>query len=250
MNKLLSPLFLLYKLWVGFVFWISLLLLFPAFWILMQRKSWFKHAFKLKRFWSQLFQVLLFCPVKSQWLGEKPEPPYVIASNHSSYVDTVFFYSVFSDYFLFIGKSELLKWPLFGAFFKYMDIPVARENLRDSYKALRKAHNAIKHGECIAIYPEGTVPLDSPRMGNFKNGAFRLAIEEQVPILPVTWTTNYRIFSDPSTPFIPSYPQMSRAVIHPAISTKGMTEADIGALRKQVFEAIDSAIPEAYRRTN
>ncbi|MCB0762171.1 MAG: 1-acyl-sn-glycerol-3-phosphate acyltransferase [Flavobacteriales bacterium] len=248
MSKLLIPIYVIYKLWIGLIFWTTMIILYPAFWILLQRKRWFGPAFRLKRFWSRLFQMLLFTPVKPTFRATLPPPPYIIASNHSSYLDTVFAYSVFSDYFLFVGKEELLKWPLFGTFFRYQDIPVSRENSRAAWQSMEKAREAIQRGECIAIYPEGTVPPNSPRLGNFKNGAFRLAIQEQIPIVPVTWQTNYRIMFDPTAIFSPSLPRASRVVIHEAISTKGLDEADMSALRWNVFRTIESEIPAHYRR--
>jgi 1-acyl-sn-glycerol-3-phosphate acyltransferase len=148
---------------------------------------------------------------------------------------------------LFIGKGELLKWPLFRLFFRKMDIPVSRDSIRLAYGALFRANEAIRRGECVAIYPEGTVPVNSPRLDNFKNGAFKLAIEEQVPILPVTWQTNYRILSDPNNLFSRSLPNISKVVIHEPIDTKGLTQSDLVSLRKEVFEVIDSALPERYR---
>lgn len=248
MKRVLAPVYLLYKLWIGVVFWITLILLYPAFWILLQKTSWFPLAFKLKRFWSRLFQVLLFCPVKPDWRAELPKPPYIIVSNHSSYLDTVFFYSVMPDYFLFMGKGELLQWPLFGTFFKYQDIPVPRGNRRLAYEALEKARTAIKKGECVAIYPEGTVPPESPKLGNFKNGAFRLAIQEQVPIVPVTWQTNYKIMFDPTVPFSESLPRISRLIVHESISTSGLSEDDLSLIRKQVYTTIESGLPEKFHR--
>jgi 1-acyl-sn-glycerol-3-phosphate acyltransferase len=162
-------------------------------------------------------------------------------------MDTVFFYGVFKEYFLFVGKGELLNWPLFGLFFRKMDIPVQRQNLRLAYNALIKAYEAIDAGHNIAIYPEGTVPMDSPKMGNFKNGAFKMAIEKQVPIVPVTWQSNFLIMRDPSLVWEPSLPRISKVVVHPTISTKGMTLEDLPELRKRVFQTIDGAIPDGHR---
>ena len=158
-------------------------------------------------------------------------------------------YSVIPDYFLFIGKGELLKWPLFGLFFRKQDIPVHRDQTRLAYNALQKAYEAIDRGECIAMYPEGTIPLHAPKMKAFKNGAFRMAIDKQVPIVPITWVQNYRIMLEPSRFFEFSLPQQVLAVIHEPIETKGMTDEDLVNLRIRTFNAIDSALSPEFRKT-
>jgi 1-acyl-sn-glycerol-3-phosphate acyltransferase len=239
---------MIYKLWIGLVFWLTLLLLYPFFWVLLQRKEWFHAAFKLKCIWSRCFQALLFCPVKRIVKAPLPKGAYIIASNHSSYLDTVFMYSVINDYFLFIGKGELLKWPLFGLFFRKQDIPVHRENSKMAYNALQKAYEAIDRGECIAMYPEGTIPIDAPKMKAFKNGAFKMAVDKQVPIVPITWATNYKIMHEPECFTAYSLPNRVVAVIHEPIWPEGTDDQAVKALRAKVFEAIDSGLPAEYQR--
>lgn len=243
-SNFLKPVYFIYKLWIGAVFWLTLLMLYPVFFLLLSKVKWYPAAFRLKRFWSKCFQVLLFCPVRIQSKGKIPKPPYIIVSNHCSYLDTVFMYSVIHDYFLFVGKGELLKWPLFSRFFKTMDIPVHRQNSKKAYQALQKAYDAIDRGECIAMYPEGTIPDDSPRMKTFKNGAFKMALDKNVPLLPVTWQSNHKIMLDPGKLFEYSLPQRVDVVIHEAIYPEGNTDQDLILLRKKTFDTIASALPE------
>lgn len=239
LKHLLAPIYFIYKLWIGLIFWSTLLLMYPFFLVLLSKKKWFGAAFRLKVRWSRLFQVLLFCPVKREIHSGFPKGPYIVVSNHSSYLDTVFMYSVVPDYFLFIGKGELLKWPLFGLFFRKQDIPVHRESSRKAYEALHKAYEAIDRGECIAMYPEGTIPAHAPRMKAFKNGAFKMAIDKQVPIVPITFPNNYKIMLEPSHFWEYSLPHVVRAVVHEPIDTRGLTEHDIATLRKRVFAQIE-----------
>lgn len=249
MNVILAPLYLLYKLWIGLVFWLTLALLYPFFRMLLAKPERYPRAFKLKKVWSRMLSVLMICPVRATYRADLPTGPFVAVANHSSYIDTFFFYQVIPEYFLFMGKGELLKWPLFGLFFRTMDIPVHRTQYRKAWGALGRSVDALKRGERIAIYPEGTIAEDNPRMARFKNGAFKIAIDAQVPIVPITWQTNWRILRNPEKPFEPSWPQASKVVVHPPISTAGKTEADLVALREEAFAAIDSALPPEYQRT-
>jgi len=243
-----STFFLIYKLWAGAAFWLSLFLLYPFFWVLMSRKEWYPASFTLKQFWSRLLRVLLFCPIRIEQKGVLPPPPYVLVSNHGSYLDTVFFYSVIPDYFVFLGKGELLKWPLFRLFFRKMDIPVHRGSPAKAAHALKLASDALKRGECVALYPEGTIPLDAPRMGRFKSGAFKLAVDSKVPIVALTWQNNYKILSDPENLFAPSTPQRIRVVVHHPITTAEIDPGETVTLREHTFEVIQSALPEAFHK--
>ena len=173
-----------------------------------------------------------------------PEPPYVICCNHSSYIDIIQMYNVIPRYFLFIGKYELLKWPLFNMFFKGMNIAVNRTDRGEAARAFRKAAQAIDRGTSIAIFPEGTIPAFTPRMKPFKDGAFKLAIEKQVPIVPVTFLNHWRLFGDPEDLLSRGHPGIARAVVHPAVETRGLTDADLVVLRHRLFDLIEAPLLE------
>jgi 1-acyl-sn-glycerol-3-phosphate acyltransferase len=247
-DVILAPVYFIYKLWIGFVFWCSLLLLYIPFRILLSKKAWYEKAFDLKRFWSGLLQKFIFCPVQIIGNAEFPKGAFLIASNHSSHLDTVFLYRVVPRYFAFVGKGELLKWPLFRLFFRTSDIPVDRGNSIKAYQSLQKAADILDEGKCVAIYPEGTIPLTSPKMKSFKNGAFRLAIEKNVPIVPITWLTNYRIMNNPEKIFSPSLPHVVRVVVHPPVYPRGSNEQDLIALRQEVFKVINAALPDNFQK--
>jgi 1-acyl-sn-glycerol-3-phosphate acyltransferase len=218
-----------------------MLLMYPVFKYNLKTKN-YKKVFLLKRKWATFLRLgsLIRLSVNNEF--ELPKPPYVICANHSSYIDTVLMYCVVSDYFLFLGKGELLHWPLFRIFFYDMNIPVQRGDSKKPHQAFAKAAVSIDNGSCIALFPEGTIPVNSPKMGRFKNGAFKLAIEKQVPILPITFLTNYKIFGEPTEFLSPGCPNTSRVVIHKAIETKGLTEKDLLNLRKQVYDVIEKPL--------
>jgi len=238
----LKVLFAIYKVWIGLVFWLSLLLLYPFFKFFLSKEKWYPKVFWLKKMWSKIIRILIFCPIKIEKETDFPKAPYIVVSNHSSYLDTVFMFSVVPDYFLFMGKGELLKWPLFKMFFKKMDIPVYRENLRHAYGAYHKCNEALQRDECIALYPEGVISEQSPTMLRFKNGAFKMAIENQVPIVPISWRTNYKILCVAEKMFSYSSPTTIRVKVHTPINTKGMDEQQISTLRDLTFNIIQEGV--------
>ena len=242
---LFAPLRFAYKLWFGLVFFGSLILLYPPFKIMLKRKR-LRSAFRLKRIWGRFLSYAGLMPQRAVWVGALPKPPYVILCNHSSYIDIPQVFNLMPDYFLMMGKYELLRWPLFRIFFKGMDIAVNRGSRTEAVKALRHAAEAIDAGSCIALFPEGTIPDTVPRMKHLKNGAFKLAIEKQVPIVPVTFVNHWKIFGDPEDLLSRGRPGVARAIVHPPIPTGGMTEADLVGLRNKVHQVIEAPLIKTY----
>ena len=94
----------------------------------------------------------------------------------------------------------------------------------------------------LILYPEGTMSLTAPEMGEFKSGAFKLAVDTQVPILPVTFLNNYKLMRGSGFKY-GSLPGTMRAYFHAPIETKGLSSAeDIENLSKRVFDIIDSKL--------
>ena len=137
-----------------------------------------------------------------------------------------------------MGKAELLHVPLFNMFFKRMNIPVDRRSITSSHKAFNRAKLDIEKGISIAIYPEATIPECAPEVGPFKNGAFKLAIEQQIPIVPVTYLDNWKIFPDRKGERYLCRPGFSRIILHSPIETTGMKDEDVSTLRQQVHTII------------
>ncbi len=239
---LFSPFRWVYKLYFATVFFGSLVVLYIPFRVLLHKPDRYARAFRLKRAWANFLQWASMVPVRVERRGPLPSAPYIICCNHSSYVDIIQMYNVIPQYFLFMGKYELLKWPLFNMFFKDMNISVNRGSHIEAAKAFRRAAQAIDRGTSIAIFPEGGIPAFAPRMKPFKDGAFRLAIEKQVPIVPMTFVNHWKLFGEPAELLSRARPGVARAVVHQPIATKGLTEADLVALRRQVFEVIEGPL--------
>lgn len=250
MQYIFAPFVLLYKLWFGLMFFGQLLLLWPVLKIVLSREKWYPIAFKINQGWSRVLQVTLFVPLIKKLEAPFPKSPYIVCANHTSYLDIVLMYSVIPDYFLFIGKHELLKWPLLRVFFLKWNITVNRQNRIEAVKSIVRASHEMDQGTSIAIFPEGTMPPanEAPQMVGFKNGAFKLAIKKQVPIVPVTFLNNYKLFSDHTMPFRKGRPGISRVIVHEAIETKGMTDQDLVPLKKRVREVIEKALTDYENR--
>lgn len=238
--------FLVRRIWCGWFFlsgFISFLPLYPVFLILLSREKWFPYAFRLKKIWAHwiIFTTGIFYKITFE---EKPDcnKAYVICPNHSSYLDIVLTNISFPCYFHFMGKAELLDVPLFNIFFKRMNIAVNRKSITSSHKAYQRAVSDISKNIGITIFPEATIPECAPHLGPFKNGAFKLAVESQAPIVPITFLDNWRLFPDKKDQRFVVRPGLARIIVHKAIPTKGMTDADITALRDKVLSIIEDTL--------
>lgn len=233
----------IWKIYVFCWFTLLLLLLYPLYFLFLVSEKHFNKAFLLLRFHTRLLMYLsgVFTTVKNSHFIEKGQA-YVITPNHSSYLDIIILYQTFTQYFVFMGKKSLAKVPVFGVFFKKMNIPVDRKSIVDGKKAIVRCGQELDKGHSVVMFPEGTISANVPQLLNFKNGAFKLAIEKQVPVVPITFHTNYKRLEMAGLFSGKAGPGRANAVIHEPISTKGMTEKDIPFLRDKVFKIINDEL--------
>ena len=160
---------------------------------------------------------------------------YVFCANHFSYLDIAMMGVVIKNYFAFMGKSSAKSIPLFGYMFAKLHIQVDRSAKDSRIKALTRSIRALKSGRSIMIFPEGGIhSTNIPEMVQpFKDGAFSMAVENQVPIVPISLLDNYK-----AMPEILFKWHKLRVIIHTPIETTGKTKADIEALKQQVYDTI------------
>jgi len=236
----------LWKLFFLLNFLLGLLLLYPFFRWHLRKKETFPEALKLKRFWAAW--IMRVPGIRFNWRTEVPlntlPQPCIFCANHTSYLDIVASYRKTPGFYVFMGKGELKNAPLFGMFFKEMNIPVFRNSRSDSHKAFIRAGEELEKGNSVFLYPEATIPTTTPRMKVFKNGAFKLAIDKQIPIVPVAFINNWKILQNGGFFKSNGCPGLSKVVYHKPIETKGMTESDLVSLREQVYRFIDQTLRE------
>jgi 1-acyl-sn-glycerol-3-phosphate acyltransferase len=234
---------LCYKLYVGAIFVTTLILFYPFFFIVLSRKCWRKHSFPLNIAWSYVVRVLTFIHPYKVHKTEVPEGPYMIIANHTSYFDIFLLYSLLPNHrFLFMGKSELLSYPLIKTYFKRLNIPVYRKDRLKAAKAFIQAKQAIAEGWSVVIFPEGGIPDKCPKMIPFKIGAFKLAKSAGVPIIPITFIDNYHLFSDPEEILGLAHPGISRVHLHPVISKEEVAATSEQELCDKTFDLISAPL--------
>ncbi len=233
----------LWKLWLITNFLITLVILYPVFLVLLSNEKWFGSAFSLMRVWAKwlCYGAGIFPSVKYEVDLEQIPKPCVFVSNHGSYIDIIMSYVSVPQYFVFVGKQELDKAPLFRIFFSRMNILVDRKSNVGSHKAYLQAGERIDKGQSVFIFPEATISSNGTLIP-FKNGAFKLAIDKQVPIVPLVFPDNWKLLQSGGFFTAHGSPGKARAIIRESVSTKGMTNADLIPLREKVKSIIQEVL--------
>ncbi len=153
---------------------------------------------------------------------------YMIIANHISALDIFTMIKIFKLPFIFIGKEELSKLPIFGYFYKKTNVTVDRSSPQSKKDVYNQVQKFIKKGLSVVIYPEGKIPDEDILLHPFKNGAFRIAIEHKLPILPVILYDHKRKFPYRWTG---GSPGKVRIKILPPIPTDHLSLDDMPELR-------------------
>lgn len=245
---MLGILSLLWKVYIAIIFGVTAILFYPLITPFLFKESTKKISFRLFIVWSWTVRILCFYPIKKLKNNPVPEKgPYIIVANHTSYLDIFLMYSIFPKQpFLFLGKSELLSYPLIKTYFKRLNIAVDRKNKQSTREVIRRSNKAIKDGWSLVIFPEGKIPWVPPKMSRLKAGAFNLAKEHNIPIIQMTYTNNHLLFSDPTDTFGPARPGFAKIVIHPTLSAEYIQKKEVSELMQEVAETLESPLKEAY----
>jgi len=177
----------------------------------------------IARYWSKatIWFSFIFPLVEYEQKIDK-EKTYIFCANHVSALDIPLILSVINMPIQYIGKAEISKIPLFGFFFKKNSVVVNRKNKRDSYDAFLNAKKRLDCGINMCIFPEGGIPNPNIFLKNFKNGPFRLAVEQEVSIIPISLPDNKKLFPQE---YFKGYPGFVKIKVHSAINPKNFNNS-------------------------
>ncbi|HEX8563914.1 MAG TPA: lysophospholipid acyltransferase family protein [Flavobacterium sp.] len=240
MKLLKIPFLVLWRIWFYVLMAVPILIMLPFLVLSILKEKWYPYFFIMARIWARfiLFGMGFYYKVETE---QEPEhrKSYMFVANHTSMADIMLMLAVTSNPFVFVGKKELVKIPLFGFFYKRTCILVDRKSSKSRMEVFDRAQKRLQQGLSICIFPEGGVPADeSVLLDEFKDGAFRLAIEHQIPIVPITFADNKDRFS---YTFLSGSPGKMRVRIHTFIETGGLStndKKDLKILKQQTREII------------
>lgn len=236
MNFFKYPFWLLYRIWFYILVALPIIILFPILIISILKEAWYPFFFKLARLWAKIILIGMGFNYKIK-REQTPEPSksYMFIANHTSMADIMLMLVSVKNPFVFVGKKELAKIPLFGFFYKRTCILVDRNSEKSRKGVFLRAQRRLESGLSICIFPEGGVPEEHVILDDFKDGAFRLAINHQIPVVPITFADNKKRFS---YTFFSGGPGKMRVKIYPFIATKGLTINDTKTINEQARSII------------
>ena len=236
MNPFKYIFWLFYRIWFYILVALPIVILLPLLLISISREKWYPFFFRLARFWARFIVVGMGFRVKIT-KEENPNPlsSYMFVANHTSMMDIMLMLLAVKNPFVFVGKKELAKIPLFAFFYKRTCILVDRSSAKSRQAVFLRAQKRLKQGLSICIFPEGGVPDERIVLDTFKDGAFRLAINHQIPIVPLVFYDNKKRFS---YTFFSGGPGRMHAKVLKFISTSGLTIEDTKQINEKTHHSI------------
>ena len=196
---------------------------------------------KCARMWSGL--ILRTSGIRVELQGMENVSPYktmIYCVNHPSAMDIPIIFASLPIQFRFFAKRSLFHVPFLGWHLRRSGhIPVDRARPREAMKGFDQAARRIREGNSVVMFPEGGRSRTTD-MRPFKGGSFYLAIIAGVPIVPIT-LNGTRYVLEPDTYHVRA--GITEMIVHPPISTAGLTLGDVDALSDRVRKQIISKIP-------
>ena len=235
------PFLLLWRIWFYILLVVTIILMVPALLVLTSNDRYYPTFWKMVRVWSFILVYGMGFRVKKDIEQELDiNQSYMFCPNNASLMDAFLLITLSKNPIVFVGKIELVKIPIFGFFYKRVVIMVDRSSHKSRKRVYDLAKKKLKGGTSIGIFPEGLVPDYDVVLAPFKDGAFSLAMEFEIPIVPQTYYDCKRFFS---WNFLRGGPGTFRIKQHKFIETKGLsTKAHMETLKEKTFEIIHNEL--------
>ena len=238
MKYIKIPLIVVWRLWFYFIMFTFTVILSPILLIVTSNIKTYPIFYKIAHFWAKTLLFLMGFKVNIIQKTELiPNHSYMFSGNHTSMIDIMMILAVIPDNpFVFVGKVELAKIPIFGFFYRRTSILVDRSNAVSRKEVYNQAQKKLDRGLSVCIFPEGLVPEEHIVLNEFKDGAFVLAIEHKIPIVPISFLDCKKRFS---YTFFSGGPGEMRVIFHEPIETSNMTiKNDKELLKSKVYNLI------------
>lgn len=197
------------------------------------------------KWWSRITCMLFLIRIKTE--GKElidPKQSYVFLANHQGYFDIFLIYGYLGHNFKWMMKEYLRKIPFVGyACAKSKHIYVG-DSLSSIQRTVLQAQETLRGGMSMVIFPEGTRTYTG-EMGTFKRGAFMLANEIGLPIVPLTINGSFDVFSRKAKSVSSGTISLK---IHKPITAEERKGKPTKVFMQEVFDIINSSIEEKYRK--
>lgn len=244
MRKLVGILYLLYS---GIIFFVLMLFVCPFILLstaIFNEKTGRRISFFFLKFWAWGFSILTFLWFVSNSDNQiDTSKAYIYVGNHGSYLDAVAIVICIPQAFSPLGKIDMLKIPVFGWIYERLVVMIDRSSRASRDQSVAQLREDLSSGQSILIFPEGTMNKTSELLNPFFDGAFRLAIETQTPILPFA-ILNSKAHLPRSNPLLVK-PGIIKTKFGEAINVEGMRAEDLEMLKQKTFDSILSLLEKS-----
>ena len=199
------------------------------------------------RIWSKVVLRVLLLPIHVEGREHlQPRQSYVFVANHQGPVDIFLIYGYLGRNFKWMMKKALRKMPLVGvACKKAHHIFVDKSGPKAIKETIDKARATLQNGTSLVVFPEGSRTFTG-HMGPFRKGAFQLADDLQLPVVPVTIDGSFDVLTRMAGfNFVHWHPL--RLVIHEPIPPVGEGKEDIKHTMEEAYRVIMNSLPERHQ---
>lgn len=205
--------------------------------ILFGTKKW---GYYPPHYWGKLWCWLLFVKVEViRKTKIDPDTSYVFVANHQGVYDIFTIYGFLNHNFKWMMKKSIEKIPFVGTACRLSEqIMVDRSSARAMVQSIVEARKRLCKGMSLVVFPEGTRTLDG-KMNSFKKGAFKLAMDFKLPLVPITIDGSYNILPRTSLVNI-KYGKITLTIHEPIYPSKN----DMENVMNTTFNIIQSALPK------
>lgn len=191
--------------------------------------------------WANSIMKAFGCNLQVYGKEHIPEKgPVVFIGNHQGNADIISYFAALSPSIAYgyVSKDDLAKIPIYGPWIhRVRSVFITRNDPRASLKAIDEGIQLIEKGFSLMIFPEGT-RSKGPEMGEFKRGAFKLAVKPGVPIVPVSVNGSYKMFEETGVLRGADIGVM----IHPPVETKGISRPEEKKMCLEVEQTVRDGV--------
>lgn len=246
MKPIKTVLIFVWSLWCGIVFFGLLTIYLPIIILppLLKNEKLKRQTWQSLRYVAKLILFLwgIKVEIKNKHLIDA-NSQFVYVPNHRSYLDAMVVGSSIPNHVKYLGKAEILKWPILGFILKHYHIAVQRNDAGSRSLSLEQMNELVKSGASLCIFPEGTCNTTTSLLKKFHEGAFKIAVPNKIPIVPITLIGTGELMPRSGLMLRPG-----KIILywHEPISTKDFKFEDIPMLVDKVKQTLIADLAQHY----
>jgi 1-acyl-sn-glycerol-3-phosphate acyltransferase len=235
-----KALLILWRIWFYILAAVPVILLFLPLAFMLLLPNGYRYVFWVARnLWAPIVLFGSGFWIKKTNSLPRVEESAILIANHSSFMDIMLMFRMRKTPFVFVGKKELVQIPFFGYLYKRAAIMVDRSSIKSRQGVYQRAQEVIQKGYSICIFPEKEYLDETILLNSFKKGAFKLALEHGLPILPLVFLDCKRKFPWYTTY---GYPGSLRVKVLEVLQVEEIQSKTIETLQKESYYRIKSTL--------